>query len=418
MDFQPQIVNRDMMDHCWINAPMSIDILCLAGSAWDGRFDRPHHLMNQAARTHRVWYFEPPQLHGGTAELLLTEIHHQLFIVTPLVPLGTHRDDEIRVQRRLLNQLLSQHQIHQFVCWHFTVESFACSDHLKPRARVFDCLEFLAAHSNNHESLALQQRLLRNCDLIFAAGSALYEKLRSLHPAVYFTSNGNESIPISQTLSDRRVHEFPTDIRCIRSPRIGYFGPIDRRIDLSLLRHATKAHPELSFVFIGEYDSNQCELPDLPNVHYLGDKKQLRYPQYLSGIEVGFAPYELAAEDRFSDPLMPAEMINFGIPVVGTPTRYLCQGELPDSFVYLVRDHASLERQFNEAIRHPKSNHASRRPLRGSAPIRTWIHSFDDAWSLILDASTTGRELPHRHRRTSEESWGSGRYIAARHTYH
>ena len=105
------------------------------------------------------------------------------------------------------------------------------------------------------------------------------------------------------------------------------------------------------------------ELPRLPNIHYLGQKKYSELPQYLSQWDVAMLPFAQNASTRFISPTKTPEYLAAGKPVVSTPVRDVAE---PYGRLGLARIGANAE-EFRAAI------HAALAPQSPE-----WLDTVDD----------------------------------------
>jgi UDP-galactopyranose mutase len=95
---------------------------------------------------------------------------------------------------------------------------------------------------------------------------------------------------------------------------LGFYGVIDERIDFGLLATAADARPEWSIVMVGPLAKlREGELPQRPNIFYLGPKPYGELPDYLAGWDAGLMPFAINEATRFISPTK--------TPVVATPVR-------------------------------------------------------------------------------------------------
>jgi glycosyltransferase involved in cell wall biosynthesis len=91
-------------------------------------------------------------------------------------------------------------------------------------------------------------------------------------------------------------------------------------------------------------------IKDLPNVHFLGQKKHDELPAYCKGFDVGLIPYRIDNDVKFINPLKLREYLSAGLPVVSTdmpevrPYAHLCHiAQTGDDMV------AAIERAIGES---------------------------------------------------------------------
>jgi glycosyltransferase involved in cell wall biosynthesis len=64
--------------------------------------------------------------------------------------------------------------------------------------------------------------------------------------------------------------------------------------------------------------SDISAIKDLPNVHFLGQKKHDELPAYCKGFDIGLIPYRIDNDVKFINPLKLREYLSAGLPVVST----------------------------------------------------------------------------------------------------
>ncbi len=155
--------------------------------------------------------------------------------------------------------------------WYYTPMALSFSEHLKPLATVYDCMDELSAFKN--APLALQEReaeLFERADLVFTGGQSLYEAKRQRHPRVYAFPSSVDATHFRQA---RATQQDPIDQAQIPHPRLGFYGVLDERLDLELLELIADAQPDWQLILIGPVIKiDPSDLPQRENIHYLGAK--------------------------------------------------------------------------------------------------------------------------------------------------
>jgi UDP-galactopyranose mutase len=114
--------------------------------------------------------------------------------------------------------------------------------------------------------------------------------------------------------------EDPSDQASIPHPRLGFYGVIDERMDLDLLKAIADAQPNWHLALIGPVTKIDSEmLPQRNNIHYLGSKSYNDLPAYLAGWDVALLPFACNESTRFISPTKTPEYLAGGKPVVSTP---------------------------------------------------------------------------------------------------
>jgi len=109
-------------------------LLCLSHLRWDSVYQRPHHLISRAARSHSVIFFEEPLEVSAGPDLprLVTRMTPEgVLVATPWIAPG---QDEVAVegqQARLLDELVAALATPVQVAWFYTpmALAFAASLH-------------------------------------------------------------------------------------------------------------------------------------------------------------------------------------------------------------------------------------------------------------------------------------------------
>lgn len=132
----------------------------------------------------------------------------------------------------------------------------------------------------------------------------------------------------------------------IPRPRLGYVGPVDRRVDLGILNKLLIDHPEWQFLHFG---TSKC-LP-LNNVHVLSWRSPEKLKACVAQLDAGFMPY--ARDDNKNLHCMPLKLLDYfaqGMPVVST--RILNLAEFPDT-IYFGDDARELSHAVQFALDEP-----------------------------------------------------------------
>ncbi|MDQ6652494.1 MAG: glycosyltransferase family 1 protein [Acidobacteriota bacterium] len=297
------------------------DLICFSHLRWDFVYQRPQHLLSRAARDRRVFVIEEPIFDQGTMRMHVSEREDGLHIVVPYLPEGL--SSEIATQavlRKMVDRLFTDHAINNFVLWYYTPMALAFTQHLKPLATVYDCMDELSAFKGAPVSLKKrEEQLFARADLVFTGGHSLYEAKRSQHRAVYAFPS---SIDRKHFGKARTPLTAPVDQASIPHPRLGFFGVIDERFDIELLDSIARARPEWQFVMIGPVAKIEPELLPLhKNIHYLGGKSYKELPSYLAGWDVALLLFARNEATRFISPTKTPEYLAAGKPVVSTSIR-------------------------------------------------------------------------------------------------
>ncbi len=295
------------------------DIVTLTHLRWDFVFQRPQHLLTRCARRHRVFVIEEPVFDDGPPRLDLSVRQHGIHVVVPRFPTRPP-GQSAALQAQLLRGFFRDHRIADYVLWYYTPMAMEFTRDLTPRAVVYDCMDELSAFAGAPAVMRdREQELLAHADVVFTGGQTLFESKRHSHPNVHAFPS---SVDVDHFARGRVKQPDPDDQADIPHPRLGFFGVVDERMDLDLLRQLSAARPDWHLVIVGpvvKIDSSV--LPVAANIHYLGPKQYDELPSYLAGWDVALLPFARNDATRFISPTKTPEYLAAGKPVVSTSIR-------------------------------------------------------------------------------------------------
>ena len=301
-------------------------LLCLSHLRWGFVYQRPQHVMSRLAHDYDVLFFEEPLFEDTPVPWL--ESCRGADGVTVLVPRLPHGLDEAGINaalRALLDTRLAQQGARELLLWYITPMSLAFTRHLQGRVVIFDCMDELSAFKNAPAALLdMERELLARADVVFTGGYSLWEAKREHHGNVHPMPS---SVDVAHFGKAREVLPEPADQAGIGRPRLGFFGVIDERFDIDLVRELAAQRPHWQIVLLGPVVKIDPDtLPRAANLHYLGARQYDELPAYLSGWDVALMPFALNESTRFISPTKTPEYLAGGCPVVSTPIRDVITG--------------------------------------------------------------------------------------------
>jgi UDP-galactopyranose mutase len=368
------------------------DLICLSHLRWDFVYQRPQHLLSRCARARRVFFFEEPVYGQGPLRLDVSQREENLYVVVPHLPEGLLSEVAVEaIQQALVERLISEQSITEYVLWYYTPMALGWTSHLKPAAVVYDCMDELSAFKFAPRALREREaELLGRADVVFTGGQSLYEAKKDKHPNIHAFPSSIDRAHFAQA---RELTAEPADQAGIPHPRMGFFGVLDERFDAALLEGVADARPDWHFVIIGPVVKiSEDDLPKRANIHYLGGKSYQELPAYLAGWDVAALFFALNEHTRFISPTKTPEYLAAGKPVVSTSIRDVVRpyGEL--GLVHIADDVA----EFIKA--------ASAAGMDDAAEDERWLsrvdeflatNSWDETWgrmaALIGEAVTASR---------------------------
>jgi len=297
------------------------NLLCFSHLRWDFVYQRPQHLMTRFSEFSAVYYLEEPIYETiDNAFLTFSQRLPNLWVCVPHLPHGLNKVDTNKQLKSLLNIFFINRDTDDFVFWYYTPMALEFSYKFVPGLTIYDCMDELSAFKFAPEELKdLEKRLFNKADIVFTGGQSLYEAKKHQH---YNIHPFQSSIDKKHFEKARCKKSEPIDQVEIAGPKLGFYGVIDERFDIDLIRGIADARPEWQIMLIGPVVKiDPATLPKNKNIHYLGPKKYEELPLYLSGWDVALVPFLLNESTRFISPTKTPEYLAGGKPVVSSAIK-------------------------------------------------------------------------------------------------
>ncbi|MBC7448513.1 MAG: glycosyltransferase family 1 protein [Hymenobacteraceae bacterium] len=332
------------------------DVVCFCHLVWEFVWQRPQHLLSRFARQSRVYFVEDPCWHHDPDDrtikphLEIKVKENNLKVVVAHLPRQLADEEAEAIQERLLHAYFAAEGVDDFVAWYYTPMAIGKSRSFRPAVTVYDCMDELAAFAFAPPMLKTrEQELLDRADLVFTGGHSLYEAKAGRHEAVYAFPSSIEKAHFAQA---RTGLPDPADQAKIPHPRIGFFGVIDERFDIELVRALAACRPDWHFVLLGPVVKiNAANLPKATNIHYLGGKAYAELPSYLGNWDVAALFFALNESTRYISPTKTPEYLAAGKPVVSTPIRDVVRPYGDLDLVQIATTAAEWETAVTQALR-------------------------------------------------------------------
>ncbi|QIK78889.1 glycosyltransferase family 1 protein [Sphingomonas piscis] len=303
--------------------PEPVTLLCFSHLRWNFVFQRPQHLMSRFAEEMKVIYWEEPIViaPGETAfvQVRQAEDFPDVTVAVPHLPEGLSMPEAEATLTRLATNYAASLK-GALVKWYYTPMMLPFSRQIEADTIVYDCMDELSQFKFAPPMLLeLEQELIDSADLVFTGGSSLFEAKKDRHSSVHLFPS---SVDRDHFALARSGATDPQDQANLARPRLGFYGVIDERFDIDLLRQMADARPNWQFVMVGPVVKISDEdLPRAANIHYVGGKTYEQLPHYLSGWDVALMPFAINEATRFISPTKTPEYLAGGKPVVSTPIR-------------------------------------------------------------------------------------------------
>ncbi len=292
--------------------------------------DRPlalPHLLFESMRG-RSWRVKQGELVRKDSLSALTKVSEKLYVLDLIVPDIVH---SLLLRRAWWPHVLQQELVARQtraaagwlgmanpILWLCTPISAPLIGRAGESLVVFDAIDDWRSHLEMgayRETAARGYETIRQrADVIFSVSESLAESLGGGRADPRWIPNGVDAsmfTPDGPLAAD--ALEFP-------SPRVGYAGAIEKRVDVELLTEVVSALPAASFIFVGPYDRRLvAPVSKFPNAHFLGPRRFDEMPAYLRAMDVCVMPHRVNAFTSSMNPLKLYEYLACGRPVVSTP---------------------------------------------------------------------------------------------------
>lgn len=318
------------------------DLVVFSHLRWDFVYQRPQQLLSRLARGRRVLVIEEP-IHAADAaphwETSEPEPGvHVARLHTPIAAPG-FADEHTATFAAMLPQLLAEQAISSYVAWLYTPMALPLAQLLSPLAVVYDCMDELSAFLHAPPQLLQREAALFGwADLVFTGGPSIYRAKQGLHPAVHCFPSSVDAAHFRQAIGGADAPEQAE----LPHPRLGFYGVIDERMDLSLVAALAHAHPDWQIIMVGPVVKiDPAGLPRAQNLRYLGQRRYDELPAFLAGWDVCMLPFARNDSTRFISPTKTLEYMAAEKPIVSTPITDVAEpygdivylGDTPQSFV-------------------------------------------------------------------------------------
>jgi len=294
-----------------------------------------HHIADQLKKNNRLFYIEASGLRAPSASThdlgrIFSKIaaflkgprkvEENVHVFSPLI-LPFHRFSIVK----RINEFLLVHSlramcrrfgIHRPILWIVIPHMSVVVGKLDEKLVVYYCVDDFSSLPGVMAGTIRQydQYLTKRADLVFTPSMPLYDKKIALNKNVHLSPHGVDIAHFEKVLDP----DLPTpdDAKNIQRPVIGFFGLIEKWIDLDLIKYIAVKRPDFSILMIGRVVQDISMFADVPNVHFLGARPFGTLPQYARLFDVAIIPYVLNDQVFNANPIKLREYLATGKPVV------------------------------------------------------------------------------------------------------
>jgi len=323
--------------------PDGRDVVVLVGQMWRDRWPHTAHRVTEALLpAHRVLFVEA---NYSWPKLALGALAGRF----PVAPLGRLRSVDARLalltppprlplrhfSRRIgawnqavlggwVRSAIARAGLRDPLVWNFLPQAARLRGTLGESAFVYHCVDdwplLLGAAGLGDPRLVVadEEETARAADLVLCTARALEERLVGWNRSVRRIPNGADVDLFGQALHPGTA--VPPGLAALPSPRIGFLGAPEKKVDAALVEAVARARPGWSLVFVGDLGGfpGWARLRRLPNVHGFRPRPQADLPGWLRGMDAAWIPFLDTPLTRAVSPLKLYEYLAAGRPVVAT----------------------------------------------------------------------------------------------------
>lgn len=356
-----------------------------------------HHVARWLANRCRVYYVESPGLRapqGSARDVKKIVLKLWRFCVGPkrtdcgikvltLVQIPLHRFAFVRRLNELLVKatlrwLMWREGIHEPITWFVPPHLPYLVGDLGERVSVYYCIDDYASFPNVDPQAigAMDDETTRKADIVFVASDTLLDRKLSLNPHTYLSPHGVDYEHFARAQDPST--NVPRDVAELAGPVVGFFGLVERWIDLDLIGYLARERPQWTFLLIGRIAVPVEQLPRSSNLHYLGVRPYESLPSYGRTFDVSIIPYRLTQQVLHANPIKLREYLAMGKPVVSVSTPEV------DKYADVV-EIAQTREQFlarlDAVLSRPSTSGETRRRMERVAS-ESWDTRLSSVWEI------------------------------------
>jgi UDP-galactopyranose mutase len=368
-------------------------IITFSHLRWDFVYQRPQHLLSRLASHHRVIFIEEPVCDEKPG-WQVSRPEANVFVCRPHTTSGApgFHDEQMRHLTKMVPELIQAQEIGEHILWFYTPMALPLAEGFNPLATVYDCMDELSAFLHAPPQLLEREaELLRRSDVVFTGGPSLYRAKKDRHPNVHCFSSSVDSKHFATAANGMAE---AADQSNLAHPRLGFFGVIDERFDVPLLKAMAEAHPEWQIALVGPVVKIDPEsLPRNPNIHYFGQRSYQQLPGYLKGWDVCLLPFARNRSTQFISPTKTLEYMAAGKMIVSTPITDVAEpygdivylGDTPEQFI------AACERALSAPAAERKARQAKMRDVLARTSWDTTVERMRERIAEAVESKKRAR---------------------------
>ena len=354
-------------------------------------YQRPQHLLSRFVPDYKVYFIEEPVPSADAEDHYDASVTKEgVTVIVPRLSESVSGNHNGRL-RALINRIFAGYRIDDFIAWYYTPMALPFTRQLEPAVTVFDAMDELSAFKFAPAELKeLEEEIMQRADVVFTGGQSLYEAKKHRHQNIHAFPSSIDKAHFAQA---RTLTEEPVDQKAIPHPRLGFYGVVDERFDIELLRGMAALRPDWHFVIIGPVVKiDPADLPQSENIHYLGGRTYDELPAYLGGWDVALVAFALNESTRFISPTKTPEYLAAGKPVVSTPIHDVVHPYGDEGLVAIAHNAEEAVQYAEELMQMDKAPWLTR--VDAFLQNVSWDATWGAMATLITEALTQKTQIP------------------------
>lgn len=342
------------------NRTSEAGIVVFSHLRWSFVWQRPQQFLSRFASKHRILFIEEPYFdlrEGEQGRLELEAVAPNIMVSAVHLPEDLRHSPKLHEElrkfaRQAIDTVNLDGEFDAPLLWYYSpMEASWSLGHFEAKGVIYDCMDELSQFKGAPPELIEQEkRLMKRADIVFTGGYELWLKKSKQHPNVHFFGCGVEVEHFGKASLEETP--IPADVANLPKPVIGWFGVVDERVDYTLLKEMAAMRPEWSFVMVGPVVKvDPAELPQAPNLHWLGGRDYKELPSYCKAYDVCMMAFALNEATEFINPTKALEYLATGKPVISTPVADVVR-QYQDT-VYIERDAPSFIDRIEKILASP-----------------------------------------------------------------
>jgi len=357
-----------------------------------------HHVARWLAKRYNVIYVESPGLRapkgtGRDMKKLFNKVALALrgprpqpegLSVQTLLQVPLHRFSIVRAANRYLMMatlklLLRWKGIKSPITWFVVPHLASIAGELGEEMSVYYCIDDYASLPDVDPQAVrlMDDTLTRKADLVFVASGTLLDGKRALNANTHVSPHGVDYDHFVKAQDPGT--QPPADIAHLPGPLIGFFGLIERWIELDLVAYLARERPQWSFLMIGRVAVPDGDVPKLPNLHFIGRRPYDALPAYGKAFTAAIIPYHLTPQVINSNPIKLREYLAMGKPIVAVSIPEIDKFK---DYVATARTKEEFLAALDRAVAHGLTPEQARRQTELAATM-TWDANLQRVMGMV-----------------------------------